>query len=366
MVDDIAKAPVRGDASPTAAGKTAGFDEAALQRLAAHLQALGMGQETLRIQRLTGGLSNPTFRLAYGKHRLVLRTRPAGGPTLDAQTIAREHRVMAALAVTVVPVPEMVHHCDDASIIGTPFFLMDHVDGRVFTDPSLPGLAPAARTALYREVARVLAALHDVDPDALGLSDFGRRDNYFGVQIAHWTQQYRGNVGTPVAAMEALIKWLPGNVPDDGRTRIIHGDYSIENLIFHPTEARVLAIVDWEFSTLGHPYADLAHHALAWHVAAQSGPGLAGRDLDALGIPTEDAFVNTYLTHRQADPIVHWDAYLAYSFFCKAARLQAAAGAAAPQQMAVASAQVASLAEMGWRHARAFDRTPLFRTGLGR
>lgn len=366
MVDDIAKVPMRGDAGPAASLKSVGFDEAAVQRLSAHLQALGMGQDTLRIQRLTGGLSNPTFRLVYGKHRMVLRTRPAGCPALDAQTVAREHRVMAALAVTVVPVPEMVHHCDDVSIIGMPFFLMDHVDGRVFTDPSLPGLSPPARTALYREVARVLAALHDVDPDALGLSDFGRRDNYFGVQIAHWTQQYRANERTPIPPMEALIKWLPGNVPDDGRTRIIHGDYCIENLIFHPTEARVLAIVDWEFSTLGHPYADLAHHALAWHLGAQNGPGVAGRDLDTLGIPSEDAFVNTYLTYRQADPIVHWDAYLAYGFFRKAAMLQVAAGAVPPQEMAAATARVASLAERGWRHAQTFDRTPLFRTGLGR
>ena len=366
MVDDIAKVPMRDHATAAASAKTAGFDDAAIERLSAHLQALGMGEHTLRIQRLTGGVSNPTFRLAYGKHRMVLRTRPAGHPERDAQTVAREHRVMAALAITVVPVPEMVHYCDDVSIIGTPFFLMDHVDGRVFTDPSLPGLAPAARTALYREVARVLAALHDVDPDALGLSDFGQRDNYFGVQIAQWTQHYRANQRAPIPAMESLIRWLPGNVPDDGRTRIIHGDYCIENLIFHPTEARVLAIVDWECSTLGHPYADLAHHALAWHLGAPGEPGVAGRDLDALGIPTEDAFVNAYLTYRQADPIVHWDAYLAYSFFRKAAMLQAAAGAVGPPEMARATSTVASLAERGWRHAQAFDRTPLFRTGLGR
>ncbi len=357
------------DARPsTTSTPPAGFDADAFARLSAYMQTLGLGQEPLRMQRLTGGQSNPTFRLAYGKHRMVLRKKPPGQLLQSAHAIEREHRVMSALADTVVPVPEMVHRCDDPSVIGTPFFLMDHVDGRVFMDPSLPGLTPGARAGIYREVARVLAALHDVDPDVVGLSDFGRRGDYFARQVARWTRQYRESAFEPVDAMEALIQWLPGNVPDDGRTRIVHGDFRIDNLIFHPTEPRVLAIIDWELSTLGHPYADLAHHAMAWHVGSDLWRGMADKNLASLGIPVESSFVSDYLHFRQADPIAHWDAYLAYSFFRMAAILQGVAareraGNAAARDAGAMAARVAPLAGLGWHHAQIAQRRPLFRSG---
>lgn len=346
----------------------AGFDADAFSRLEDYIQTLGLGQETLRMQRLTGGQSNPTFRLTYGKHRMVLRKKPSPQLVQFAHAVEREHRVMAVLADTVVPVPETVHRCDDCGVIGTPFFLMDHVDGRVFTDPSLPGLTAVARTGIYREVARVMAALHDVDPDVVGLSDFGHRGGYFSRELVRWTQQYRESATESVPAMEALIQWLPGNVPDDGRTRIVHGDFHIDNLILHPTEPRVLAIIDWELSTLGHPYADLAHHAMAWHVGADLWRGMADKDLATLGIPSESAFISDYLHYRQADPIAHWDAYLAYSLFRIAAMIQDQAARQWAENPALAdvdgiAARVASLAELGWHHAQLAQRIPLFRSG---
>lgn len=363
MADDKTAPSAASSVSGVASGVPAALDDQTLARLASHLGSIGLGHGPLRIQRLTGGRANPTFRVAHGKHRLVLRTKAPAAATTEtdaARALSRERRIMAALAVTLIPVPEIVHYCDDASILGAPFILMDHLEGRVFTDPTLPGVTPSARQALYGETARVLAALHDVDPDAIGLSDVGEREHYFGAQIEHWSAHYRRHANVPLPAMESLMNWLPDHVPDDGRMRIVHGGYGIDNLIFHPTEPRVLALVDWEHASLGHPYADLAQCALAWHLGRRSGGRLADHDLQALSIPDESAFVNAYLTHRQAEPVSHWDAYLAYAYFRRAALLQARMDGPA------SAAIVASLAEAGWQRAQAFDRTPLFRTGPGR
>lgn len=338
-----------------------GLDGAELERLTAYLARQSIGTAPIRMQWLTGGKSNPTYLLEQGARRMVLRKQPAGSLPAGSHAIDREYRVMAALANTVVPVPEMVHYCADPAIVGTPFYLMDHVDGRVFADPALPGMSAGARTALYDELARVLACLHDVDPDTVGLSDFGPRGNYFGRRIEQWTARYRHAETQSITAMNALIDWLPGRVPDDGRVRIVHGDYRIENLVFHPTEPRALALVDWEHATLGHPYADLAHHAMAWLIPAEVWRGMAQMDLQALGIPSQSTFVDAYLLRRQAAAISNWDAYLAYSFFRMAALVQTrCAPGAAPHMTSAECAsmalRVAPLAELGWQHALRHER----------
>lgn len=338
-----------------------GLDAAELDRLTAYLARKSIGVAPIRLQWLTGGQSNPTYLLEQGARRMVLRKQPAGPLRQGSHAIDREYRVMAALAHTVVPVPEMLHYCADPSIIGTPFYLMDHVSGRVFSDPTLPGMSSGARAALYDELARVLACLHDVDPDTVGLSDFGARGNYFGRRIEQWTQRYRQAQTQQITAMDALIDWLPGRVPDDGRVRIVHGDYRIENLVFHPTEPRALALIDWEHATLGHPYADLAHHAMVWLIPAEVWRGMAQADLQALGIPSQNAFIDAYLLRRQAAAISNWDAYLAYSFFRMAALVQTVcAPGASPNMTAAECARMAQrvepLAELGWQHALLHER----------
>lgn len=342
-----------------------GFDAETSNRLSAYLKAQGLGDGTLRLQRLNAGRSTATFRLAYGAHRMVLRAARRLPGIDNTDFIDREYRALAALGRTVVPVPETRHRCDDLDVLGVPFLLMDHVDGRVFIDASLPGLTPQARAPLYKQVARAMAALHDVDPDAVGLSDFGHRGGYFAPQTALWTQRYLQSAVQPVPEMMALADWLPGNVPDDGRTRIVHGDFHIDHFIFHPTEPRVLAIIDWERATLGHPYADLANQVMAWHVGADLWRGMADKDLPGLGIPDAQGFIADYLHYRQADPITHWDAYLAYSFFRTAARIQyqwAAQQTEHPDAAAAdrVAARVASLAALGWHHAQRAQRAPLF------
>lgn len=246
------------------------------------------------LQRISGGQSNPTFFVSYDNRQLVLRKRPAGQVLPSAHAIDREHRVMSALAATGVPVPPMVLYHADEDVIGTAFYVMERVEGRVFDDCALPGVAPGERRSMYFAMADTLSALHTVDWQKAGLGDFGRPLNYFERQIDRWTRQWQSSKTRELPDVERLIEWLPRHVPSGDATAIAHGDFRIGNLMFHPTEPRVVAILDWELSTLGHPLADLAYSALAWRLRPDEYMGMRGLDLDALSIPREQDYIDRY------------------------------------------------------------------------
>lgn len=265
------------------------------RRLLAFLEGAGLGASPLAIERIAGGQSNPTyFVTAGGDRRLVLRKKPAGPVLPSAHAIDREYRVMSALGNTDVPVPKMLRYCDDISVIGTPFYLMERLDGRVFHDSALPGLSAPERGAIYRAMAQTLAKLHAIDWAAIGLSDYGRPGNYFSRQVARWTRQWTLSKTRDLADIDVLIDWLTRNIPQDDTTTIVHGDFRLGNLMFHPTEPRVIGILDWELSTLGHPLADLAHSAMIWRSSPQEYGGILGLDLAALGIPDLQAYCDAY------------------------------------------------------------------------
>lgn len=278
----------------------------------------------LRIEPLTGGQSNPTFRLRTAGASYVLRKQPDGVLLPSAHAVDREYRVMTALARTDVPVPRTYGYCDDPRLVGTPFFVMDFAAGRQFVDPALPEIDPAERGALWDDINAVIARLHAIDPASVGLGDFGRAGSYFERQIARWTRQYRASETTTIASMDRLIEWLPRNVIDDDATSIVHGDYRLDNLIVHPTEPRVVAVLDWELSTLGHPLADFAYHVMAWRLTLDQFRGMAGRDFAALGIPAEDAYVARYAerTGRARIDPRDWEFCIVFSMFRLAAILQ--------------------------------------------
>lgn len=278
--------------SSTSGVSAYGFDVAALD---AHLKThIGGLEGAPQLQPISGGQSNPTFFVTYANRALVLRKQPPGELLPSAHAVDREFRIMRALADTPVPVPPALLLCEDKSIIGTLFYVMDKVEGRVFHDCTLPGVSPQERGAMYAAMARTLAALHNVDFAAAGLADFGRPGNYFGRQIARWTRQWELSKTREDANIDRLVAWLPTHVPADDTTRIAHGDYRMGNLMFHPTRPEVVAVLDWELSTLGHPLADLAHCAMAWVSRPEEYGGIAGLDLDALGIPTRADFVAQY------------------------------------------------------------------------
>lgn len=248
----------------------------------------------MRLEAIAGGQSNPTFFVTYDNRRLVLRKQPAGELLPSAHAVDREYRIISALAATDVPVPPALLFCDDRSVVGTPFYVMERVDGRVFHDCTLPGVPPADRAAMYAGMARTLAALHNVDFAAVGLGDYGRPGNYFARQVSRWSRQWEQSRTREDANIERLIAWLPAHIPADDTTSLVHGDYRIGNLMFHPTEPRVVALLDWELSTLGHPLADLAHSAMAWLSQPDEYGGLKGLDLDALGIPALESYLAIY------------------------------------------------------------------------
>ena len=303
------------------------FDEARLaDYLHAHMPALAAGP--LQVAQFKGGQSNPTFMLtAADGQRYVLRRKPPGVLLPSAHAVDREFRVISALAGTAVPVARTHVLCEDPAVIGTAFYVMDCVDGRVLWDPTLPGMTPTERTAIYDELNRVMAALHRVDPLAIGLAGFGKPEAYLARQVKRWTQQYKAAETEPIAAMDALIDWLPQHLPPEGSTGIVHGDYRLDNVMFHPTEPRILAVLDWELSTLGDPLVDFAYHCMTWHMT--NGPtsrGLGDADLAALGIPDESAYLQTYLqrsgqTNRQIDADT-WGYYLVFNMFRLAGILQ--------------------------------------------
>lgn len=239
----------------------------------------------MRVTPIAGGQSNPTFFVTYDSRALVLRKQPPGELLPSAHAIDREYRIMRALAQTGVPVPPALLYCDDRAVVGTPFYVMERVEGRVFHDCTLPDVSHAARGEMYRSMARTLAAFHNVDPAAVGLADFGRPGNFFARQVARWSRQWALSRTREDANIDRLVAWLPDHIPDEETAGLVHGDFRIGNLMFHPTEPRVVAVLDFELSTLGHPLADLAHSMMAWISRPDEYGGLMGLDLNALGIP---------------------------------------------------------------------------------
>jgi len=301
------------------------IDQLDLATLGPYLEANVDGFSSLTAaKKFSGGQSNPTFLLTANTGQYVLRRQPPGELLKSAHAVDREYRVIKSLNGSDVPVPRADHLCEDRSVIGSMFYIMSFEDGRIFWDPALPDLTNDQRAAIYDEMNRVLAALHDIDVDAVGLGGFGRPGNYFERQIGTWTRQYKASETTTIAAMNQLMAWLPENLPtDDGKSGLIHGDYRLDNLIFHPTDTGALALLDWELSTLGHPYADLAYQCMQLRLAPDAAiPGLGGVDRAALGIPTEADYVARYCERRGITEIPNWNFYLAFSFFRLAAILQ--------------------------------------------
>ena len=281
------------DPRATDVARAAGFDAG---RLDAFLRGAVPGLAgTIRLARIGGGQSNPTFFVDYDTRALVMRKQPVGELLPSAHAVDREYRVMRALGPAGVPVPRTVLFHAERDVVGTPFYLMEKLEGRVFAAHSLPGLTPAERGAMYRSMAGTLATLHRVDPAAAGLADYGRPGNYFARQVARWSRQWEASRTRENPALDRLIAWLPGHIPEGDETVVCHGDFRIGNLMFDPVEPRVIAILDWELSTLGHPLADLGFNAMAWHTRPDEYGGLRGLDLDALGIPSLDDYVAHYL-----------------------------------------------------------------------
>ncbi len=292
------------------------MDQSRQTRLCAWLKSQGfIGSDALSIKALTGGQSNPTFLLTSGRDKFVLRKKPDGVLLKSAHAIDREYRVISALKNTPVPVPAALAWCDDEDIIGTPFYLMSYLDGRVFVDQSLPGMTPDQRGAIYREMNGVISALHLLDIDAIGLGDYGKRENYLSRQISRWSSQLSAaTIPVPDAALR-LMEWLPAHLPPAQPAALIHGDFRLDNLIFHPGEPRVIGVLDWELSTIGDPIADFAYHCMSWHIPHSLWRGIAGLDLKALGILSEPDYRQRYFAGRAAIDPAAWRFYLAFNLF---------------------------------------------------
>jgi aminoglycoside phosphotransferase (APT) family kinase protein len=329
------------------------------ERLSAHLaEHLPGFHGTLEVRQFQGGQSNPTYLLTTPTARYVMRSKPGPVAKLlpSAHAIEREFHVMRALASHGIPVPRTLLLVTDESVIGRAFYLMGHVDGRIFWDQSLPGMSVADRSAIYDEMNRVIARLHQVDIERAGLSDYGKAGNYFERQIGRWSKQYRASETENLPAMNRLIEWLPTHIPPGDETSVVHGDYRMDNLVFHPTEPRIVAILDWELSTLGHPLADFSYHCMSWHIPPGAFRGIAGLDLVALGIPSEAEYIRRYCERTARAAIEHWSFYLAYNLFRIAAILQgvykrATEGMGASDNSLAAGERVKALADLGWRYA---------------
>mgnify|MGYP001004436754 CR=1 FL=1 len=332
------------------------FDEAALERyLARHVSGF---DGPLSVQQFGGGQSNPTFFLTAGGKRYVMRKKPPGQLLKSAHQVDREYRIMKALAATDVPVPRMHVLCEDESIVGTAFYVMDYLDGRIFRDPQLPDVAPAERAAIYDSMNDVLARLHKVNFAGVGLGDFGKPGNYFDRQVSRWITQYRAAQTDQIPEMEKLIEWMPAHIPTDDSVSIAHGDYRLENTIFHPTEPRMIAVLDWELSTIGHPLADLAYNCMGYHVQNPRQGGLVGVDHAATGIPSEEEYVATYCRRVGRAKIENWSFYLSFSVFRLASIAQGVYkrgldGNASSENAAKFGNTCQFLAEHAWRLANA-------------
>lgn len=331
------------------------MDQTTQARLRAWLQAQGLiGVEALSVAAFTGGQSNPTFLLTAGREKFVLRKKPDGVLLKSAHAIDREYRVISALKNTPVPIPAALAWCDDSSIIGTPFYLMSFLDGRVFVDQSLPGLAPAERMAIYREMNRVISELHRIDIDAVGLGDYGKREDYLSRQISRWSSQLAAaKIPVPEGALR-LMAWLPAHLPPPQPAALIHGDFRLDNLIFHPGEPRVIGVLDWELSTIGDPIADFAYHCMSWHIPHSLWRGIAGLDVQSLGIPAEPEYQQLYFAGRVAIDPAAWRFYLAFNLFRMSAILfgiaeRAQQGNANASDAVQTGAKAGPLADLGCR-----------------
>jgi aminoglycoside phosphotransferase (APT) family kinase protein len=321
----------------------------------------------LTVEMFKGGQSNPTYKLLTPTAAYVMRAKPGPVAKLlpSAHAVEREFAVMTGLAGTDVPVAKMHCLCEDESVIGRAFYVMEFVAGRVLWDQALPSMTPQQRREIYEEMNRVIAALHTVKFADRGLAGYGKPGNYFVRQIGRWSKQYQASVTQPIAEMDQLIEWLPAHIPasalDDSMVSIVHGDFRLDNLMFHPSEPRVLAVLDWELSTLGHPLADFSYHCMAWHIPPGSFRGIGGLDVQSLGIPTEDEYIRMYcertqLTTPQALK-ADWNFYLAYNLFRLAAILQGIAkrvemGTASSAQAVSSAAGARPLAQMAWQFAQ--------------
>ena len=327
----------------------------------------------LSVEAFKGGQSNPTYKLITPSQHYVLRAKPGPVAKLlpSAHAVEREYKVMHGLNGTDVPVPRMLGLCEDESVIGRAFYVMQFMQGRVLWDQSLPDMSPQARNAIYDEMNRVIAALHSVNYQAQGLADYGKPGNYVQRQISRWSRQYSASAdggspwSQPIPEMEQLIEWLPVHLPasasDDKLVSIVHGDYRMDNLMFDAHQPRIIAVLDWELSTLGHPLADFAYHCMAWHIQPGAFRGIGGLDLQALGIPNEEEYIRRYCARTGlATPEqlrADWYFYLAYNMFRIAAILQGIAkrienGTAASAQAQKSAAGARPMAQMAWRFAQ--------------
>ena len=315
----------------------------------------------LSFKQFKGGQSNPTYLLETPARRYVLRRKPPGKLLPSAHAVDREYKVISALHAQGFPVAEPLCLCADESIAGTPFYLMSFADGRVFWEPQMPGSNPAERAAVYDDMNATIARLHAFDPAAIGLSDFGKGKNYVARQVDRWSKQYRASQTETIDAMERLIEWLPKQIPPSGAPRLVHGDYRLDNLIVMHDAPKIIAVLDWELSTLGDPLADFTYHLMAWYMPqTESAAGtatLAGHDIETLGIPLMTDYVDDYVTRTGLDPRPHLPAYLAYNFFRIAAILQGIIGrvrdGTATSEFAPAKAEmIRPLADKAWEFAR--------------
>lgn len=339
-----------------------------IERLEGWLKSRIPGFEgPLTVEMFRGGQSNPTYKLLTPTQSYVMRAKPGPVAKLlpSAHAIEREYAVMHALCATAVPVARMLALCEDESVIGRAFYIMEFVSGRVLWDQSLPGMLPTQRREIYLEMNRVLAELHKIRPADIGLATFGKPGNYFERQIGRWSKQYLASVTQPIDEMDQLMAWLPANIPprarDESLVSVVHGDYRLDNLIFHPQEARVLAVLDWELSTLGHPLADFAYHCMAWHIPPGAFRGIGGLDHHSLGIPGEDEYIRLYCDRTGLaapdDLRADWNFYLAYNLFRIAAILQGIAkrvetGTASSAQARASGAGARPMAALAWQFAR--------------
>ena len=303
---------------------------------------------------LAGGQSNPTFHLVAPTGDYVLRQKPRGELLQSAHMVDREYRILAALAGTGVPVPRVYALCEDQSVLGSIFYIMEFVPGRVFIDPRLPGLSAADRAGIFDSMNETIARLHQVDPFTVGLEGYGRPDNYLQRQFARWSKQYRLSETVAIPAMDRLIDWLPSRLPESGEARIVHGDLRLDNMLIHPTEPRVVAVLDWELSTLGDPLADFANNTLAWWLEPEVFRGLLGVDLPGLGIPSAADYVAAYNTRTGRQPGPGWDVYVVFNLFRLAAIVQGIAkrsqdGTASDPSAAALGRMATPIADAGWR-----------------
>ena len=312
----------------------------------------------LTVSQFKGGQSNPTYRLETGSGSYVLRRKPPGKLLKSAHAVDREFRVINALHRAGFPVPRPYALCEDDAIVGTPFYVMECVDGRIFWELDLPSLEREERAAIYDHVNETLATLHGTDYKAIGLDDYGVPGNYFERQISRWTRQYRASETGKIPSMDQLIDWLPESIPDDASSSIVHGDYRLDNMIIHPTEPRVIAVLDWELSTIGHPLADFTYHLMAWQMPeiGIGSTGLVGKPIAELGIPDEDTYIERYCARTGRDGISDRNFYSAFNLFRLAAILQGIAGrvrdgTAASKHASQAVKAVQPLADLGWQHA---------------